>query len=250
MSSSTTTSNKDSGSDAKTRGMRAPVEGLLSGARRAATGLQPRRSRSWGLVTLAALLVLGTGLAVAAWGLNAGQKDSVIAIGDPVAKGQLIGREDLVSTSVAGVQGAIPVDQLNSVVGKTAAVDLVQGQILTSTMFTSSPIPAAGKSVIGLALDPARVPGAGLDPGDVVDVIAVPGGDATKEDPASLDAPEVLAKGAQVYDVGGKAATGGQVLVTVVVDASDADRVAAYSTQNRVAVVETAPAGAEKTDGK
>src|SRR3954453_13682907 len=132
---------------AKSRNMRAPVEGLLSGARRAATGQQPRRTRSWGLVTLAALLVLGTGLAVAAWGLNAGQKTSVISIGQSIAKGQPIGREDLVSTSVAGVKGAIPVDQLNSVVGKTAAVDLVQGQILTSPMFTSSPVPAAGNSV-------------------------------------------------------------------------------------------------------
>lgn len=247
MSSTVT---KERGTTAKSRSMRAPAEGLLSGARRAATGQQPRRTRSWGLVTLAALLVLGTGLAVAAWGLNAGQKTSVISIGQSIAKGQPIGREDLVSTSVAGLKGAIPVDQLNTVVGKTAAVDLVQGQILTSPMFTSSPVPAAGKSVIGLALDPARVPGAGLDPGDVVDVIAVPGGETTNEDPASLDAPEVLAKGAQVYDVGGKSATGGQVLVTLVVDASNASRVAAYSTQNRIAVVETAPAGAETTDGK
>jgi hypothetical protein len=194
---------------------------------------------------LAALLVLGTGLAVAAWGLHAGQKREVLAVGQPIAKGQQIDREDLVSTSVAGVDGAIPVGQVGTVVGQTAAVDLVRGEILTSSMFTSSPVPAAGESVIGLALDPTRVPGAGLDAGDVVDVIAVPGGDSTKEDPASLDAPEVLAKAAQVYDVGGESATGGQVLVTLVVDATDAARIAAYSTQNRVAVVETAPTGAE-----
>jgi hypothetical protein len=196
-------------------------------------------------VTLAALLVLGTGLAVAAWGLQAGSKESVLAIGKPVAKGQVIDREELVSTSVAGVKGTIAVEQLGTVVGKTAAVDLVKGQILTSAMFATSPVPAAGESVVGLALDPTRVPEAGLDPGDVVDVIAVPAGD--NKDPAALDSPEVLAEAALVYDVAGETTTGGQVLVTLVVDASDAARIAAYSTQNRVAVVETAPSGAEKT---
>lgn len=222
----------------------APGTGLLAGEGRAPSSLRPRRSRSWGLVTLAALLVLGTGLAVAAYVVHAGQKESVLAVAGPVAKGQVIGREDLVATSVAGVAAALSVDQVDTVVGQTAAVDLVQGQILTPAMFASSAVPAAGESVIGLALDPARVPGAGLQAGDVVDVIAVPGGDTGKEDPASLDAPEVLAKGAQVFDVGGESTAGGQVLVTLVVDAGDAARVAAYSTQNRVAVVETAPNGA------
>jgi len=231
----------------KPRSMRVPGTGLLNGDRRPATGLQAPRTRSWGLVVLAALLVIGTGLAVAAWGLRVGDKESVLAVGHPIAKGQVIGREDLVSTSVAGIDAAIPVADLDSVVGKTASVDLVQGQVLTSAMFTSSPVPAAGESLIGLALDPTRVPGAGLDPGDVVDVVLVPGGDDAQVDPPALDTPEVLAAAAEVYDVGGTATAGGQVLVTLVVDAKDAARIAAYSTQNRIAVVETAPTGAEET---
>ena len=100
---------------------RAPAPGLLaSGERRATQGAQ--RHRSWGLVTVAALSVLGTGLAVAAWGLHAGQKESVLAIGEPVAKGQVIAREDLVTTSVSGVSGAIPVSEINNVVNQTATV--------------------------------------------------------------------------------------------------------------------------------
>src|SRR4051794_8557338 len=181
--------------------MRAPAPGLLSGDRQTTTGRQAPRTRSWGLVVLAALLVVGTGLAVADWGLRVGDKESVLAVGQPIAKGQVIDRADLVSASVAGLDAAIPVAELDSVVGKTASVDLVQGQVLTSAMFTSTPVPAAGESLIGLALDPTRVPGAGLDPGDVVDVVAVPGGDA-QVDPAALDPPEVLAAAAEVYDVG------------------------------------------------
>lgn len=199
------------------------------------------------MVTVAALSVLGTGLAVAAWGLHAGQKESVLAIGGPVAEGQVIARNDLVSTSVSGVSGAIPVSEINTVVNQTAMVDMVDGQILTAEMFAASAVPAAGQATVGLALDPARVPGAGLDPGDVVDVIAVPGGDSAQQDPEGLDTPEALAEGASVYSVGGAATAGGQVLVTVIVDAFDAARVSAYSTQNRVAVVETAPAGTDTT---
>ena len=181
---------------------------------------------------------------MAAWGLHAGEKESVLAIGQPVAKGQVIERGDLVSTSVSGVGGAIPVGDLDTVVGQTAAVDLVAGQILTPAMFAGTPVPGEGQSVVGLALDPTRVPGAGLEPGDQVDVIAVPGGDRAQTGRRdALDAPEVLAEGAEVYDVGGAATAGGQVLVTLVVDADDAARIAAYSTQNRVAVVETAPSG-------
>ncbi|RYB88305.1 hypothetical protein EUA06_21905 [Nocardioides glacieisoli] len=228
------------------RGMQAPAPGLLAaGERRATQGGQ--RHRSWGLVTVAALSVLGTGLAVAAWGLHAGQKESVLAIGEPISKGQVIARDDLVTTSVSGVSGAIPVSEINTVVNQTAAVDLVDGQILTSQMFAASAVPASGEATVGLALDPARVPGAGLGPGDVVDVIAVPGGDTAQKDPAALDTPEVLAADASVYSVEGAATAGGQVLVTLVVDAADAARISAYSTQNRVAVVETAPAGAETT---
>lgn len=240
---------KDDGATGKPLGTRrAPAApGLLDGGRRSATSSLKGgpKNRSLGLVTLAALLVLGTGLAGAAAIIHAGQKETVLAIGEPIAKGHVIGRDDLVTTSVAGVEGAIPVGDIDSVVGKTAAVDLVDGQILTPQMFAASPVPAADQATVGLALDPTRVPGAGLDPGDVVDVIAVPAADS-QVDPAMLDTPEVLASGAEVYSVEGSATAGGQVLVTLVVDAADGSRISAYSTQNRVSLVETAPAGAEK----
>ena len=51
----------------------------------------------------------------------------------------MIERDDLISTSVSGVAGAIPVGDIETVVGQTAAVDLVAGQILTAPMFTSTP---------------------------------------------------------------------------------------------------------------
>lgn len=212
-----------------------------SGLRTGAAASLPKKQthRSWGLVSLAALLVVGSGLAVAAWGLSAGQKESVLVVNGAIAKGEVIEREDLVSKAVAGLDDTVPVGSANSVVGQTAAVDLVEGQILGSAMFTNAPVPGVGKATVGLALEASRVPGAGLQPGDSVDVIAIPAGE--QADSEALDSPLALAKSAQVYAVGGEPAAGGQVLVTLIVPAPSAAQIAAYSTQNRVAVVETAP---------
>lgn len=235
--------------------------GLLSGGRRPMPGPQhdlPKR-RSKGLILLAALLVLILGLAGAAWGLQAGQKSSVLGVSHAIAKGQVIQRDDLTSLSVAGASGTIPVGDVSSVVGKTAAVDIVSGQLITKEMITSAAVPSAGEATVGLALEPTRVPSAGLQPGDVVDVIATPASDGGQVDTKTLDSPVVLADNAEVYSTsasGGGAFTEGQenaavtgslVLVTLVVDDSDAARISAYSTAGRVAVVETAPPGATES---
>jgi hypothetical protein len=195
-------------------------------------------------LVLAGLLVLGFALATANLVSRAGDKVSVLSVGTPIAKGHVIQREDLVSLAVSGVAGAVPVEQTNSIVGKVATVDLVKGQVLTEDMITTTPTPATGQSTVGLALDPTRVPSSGLDPGDTVDVIAVPtseAGGATGA--ASLHNPTVLARSATVYAVQGLATDGGKLLLTVVVDTTRAGLVAAYSTSGRVAVVEVAAGG-------
>lgn len=202
------------------------------------------RSRSRSLIILAALLVLGFGLATAFMVTRAGDKVSVLAVGSGVTKGHIIERSDLISQSVSGVPNAILVDQVDSVVGRTTTVDLVDGQILSSGMVTTTPTPNEGESMVGLSLDPTRVPSSGLTAGDIVDVIAVPGGDqGGKANQTDLDAPTVLASRATVYAIEGLATDGGQMLLTVVVADSDANKVAAYSTNSRVAVVEVTSSG-------
>jgi hypothetical protein len=199
------------------------------------------RNRSKSLIVLAALLVLGFGLATAYLVTSAGDKVSVLVMGTEVSKGHVVQREDLVSQSVSGVSNAIPVDQVDDVVGRTATVDLVEGQILTDAMVTSAAVPGEGQAMVGLSLDPTRVPSSGLETGDVVDVIAVMGGDqGGKTNPADLDAPIVLTTDATVYSAEGLATDGGQLLLTLVIDEADATKVAAYSTSNLVAVVEVA----------
>jgi hypothetical protein len=217
---------------------------LLAGRRVDDRSLRTKTRRS-GVITAAVLLIVVCGLGGALLLSQAGDKTAVLAIGKPVAKGEVVERDDLVSTEVAGVSSAISAAKANTVVGKTAAVDLVAGQILNGDMVTSNPIPGKGKATVGLSLDPTRVPSSGLKPGSVVNVVAVPNGEngAPAEE---LDAPQLLAERAEVYAVDGAATEGGGLLVTLVVDQGDAARIAAYSTSNRVALVETSAADGAK----
>jgi len=227
-----------------------PAPGGILDGRSTRTKVGRGRPRSRSLLILAALLVLGFALATAWLVTRAGDKVSVLGVGSPISKGHEIERDNLVSSAVSGIAGAIPVERANDIVGKTATVDLVKGQVLTEAMITTTPTPATGQSTVGLALDPTRVPSSGLDPGDIVDVIAVPnseagesGGGSGSGRATSLDNPTVLARAATVYSVRGVATDGGKVLLTVVVDSKAAGPVAAYSTSDQVAVVEVAAGG-------
>lgn len=218
----------------KTKGARgADVSSVLTGRRFNDRGLRTK-SRRPGLVSVAALLTIGCGLAFAVLLSQAGNRTEVLAIGHPVAKGQLVERTNLVTRQVAGVIGAIPTDQASKIIGKTASVDLVEGQILTAPMVTSDPVPGKGRALVGLALDPTQVPTDGLKPGDQIRVIAVPGDNGGG---AGLDAPPALSDNATIYSVGGGATDGGSIAVTVIVDSVDAGKIAAYSTSKRVAIV-------------
>jgi hypothetical protein len=195
----------------------------------------PRRSPA--LIALAGLLVvgfaLGTGLAVT----RAGDKVSVLVVASDVDRGRLIERSDLTTTAVAGVPGALPGGDLDLLVGSTAAVDLVAGQVLIKDMLTDEPVPGAGETLVGLSLDPSRSPASGLEPGDLVRVVAIPAGSGGDVDSVDLDTPPVLTQAATIHAVtGGR--DGGPVELALVVADGAANRVAAYATAGRVAVIE------------
>lgn len=212
--------------------------GLLDPASGRGTATPPRgRRRSWALIVVAALFVVGSGLAVAAWGLSAGDRVSVLAVAGPVAKGAPIDREDLVSVSVSGVDGAVAVADASEVIGKRTVVQLVEGQILTDAMLADKPLPGPGQSMVGLALEPSRVPGS-LEPGDIVDVVATPPTQGEQAKRSTLVNPQILAEAAEVDRITGDPTPGGQMLVTIVVGAGEGSIVAAYSTQGQVALVE------------
>lgn len=197
------------------------------------------RPRRGGLLAFAALMIVGSAVAAAVLVDRAGQTQEVLAARVSVAEGHTITRDDLVTKRVAGIADSFAVSEANSLVGTTAVVGVVPGQIITEQMVTESPTPAAGESLVGLNLDPSRAPSAGLEAGDHVTVVAVTSGE-NGANADELEAPPVLATDARVFEATGSAVEGGGVLITLVVAEADAVRISAYSTAGRVAIVETA----------
>jgi hypothetical protein len=184
------------------------------------------------------LFVLGSVLAAGWLWQQQGDRVDVLAVRATVPAGHVIERGDLTSASVAGVDGAISVADLDWVSGSTAATALLPGQVLTEALLTSDRVPAAGERVVGVELDATRAP-TGLVAGDVVSVLAVPpSGDPS--DAEALGSPTVLAESATVF--GADRVEGVGTRISLVVPEDEANRVAAFGAAGRVALVQ-APVG-------
>ena len=98
------------------------VSSILSGRRIDDRGLRTK-SRRTGLAAVAAALMVACGLGFALLLSQAGEKISVLVVAEPVAKGHVVERADLVSKEVAGADGAIKTANSAQAIGKVAAVD-------------------------------------------------------------------------------------------------------------------------------
>lgn len=197
----------------------------------------PRRYGQWaGAVLFVVMAVL-----LAGWfWQQKSDRQEVLAVAHPVAAGTLIAADDLKIVAVAGVTSTIRSEDVASVVGSTAAVGLVRGQILTPDMISSKPLPGPGERVVGVQLDATRAP-TGLRAGDAVAVLAVPPtGDPGS--PAALDDPTVLAPQAIVASA--EVIEGAGTRLGLVVPEAVAERVTAYAAAGRVALIE-APIGGD-----
>lgn len=169
------------------------------------------------------------------------QSDRVEAlmVQHPVAAGQVIQAGDLRPAEVGGVPDAILASEVDSVVGQRAVSGLVEGQVLTQSALSSTPVPAVGERLVAIRLEVGRVPG-GLAPGDLVDILVVPptGDPGTSE---QLDAPLKLAQSARVESLG--ETPDSAVVVTVLVKEGNADPIAAHSAAGQVTIVQAPTAG-------
>ena len=197
----------------------------------------PRRYGQWA----GAVLFILIAVLIAGWlWQQKSDRQEVLVVANPVPVGAIVTAADLEIAEVAGVKAAIVVQESDSVIGSTAVVALVAGQILTYDMVTTDPSPGPGERVIGLQLDATRAP-SGLLPGDAVTVIAVPpAGDPSA--PEDLDEPIILAQEARVAS--STAIEGAGSRLTLLVDDDVAERVASYVAAGRVALVQ-APIGGD-----
>jgi hypothetical protein len=160
----------------------------------------------------------------------------VVVVTTDVPVGHRIARSDLSTVRVAGNVTAIGGANLNSVVGLTAVVELLPNTLLQRAMVTSAPALTSSVAQVGVAVGPGQIPADGLNPGDTVQVLALPVKNSTSSG-AGTPAPSVLVDGATVYSSTGDPSRSGGTLLTLVVPKSAAAAVAAASNAGLVALI-------------
>ncbi|MCI0689269.1 MAG: SAF domain-containing protein [Sporichthyaceae bacterium] len=214
---------------------RRPARPARSGA---APRLPARPRRRVPHLLVGVLLVTVCALAVALVVLRAGGRSAVLVMARSVAAGQVVAAEDLrVAHVAAGPDlGVVPANGAAQVVGRTAAIPLAEGSLLSPAQLGPATFPADGQAMIGLALSDGQYP-PGLATGARVVVVltAEPGISDTGVVPIQLG-PALVAS----VQPGGDP-TGG-TRVGLVLDPADAVAVAGAGA-GRVALVALSAAG-------
>ena len=166
------------------------------------------------------------------------RRQEVLAVARAVSPGQVISAQDLRRVRVSSSEGLapVPVSRANTVVGKTAAVGLVPGTLVTLAQVGAPSTLQAGQAIVGIALKPGQAP-ASLPAGtkvEVVDTIKAPNGDQPR--------PVVVTSSAIVAPTSGgegqaRPSANGTILVSLTVPAADAPAVAAAAQDGQVSLV-------------
>jgi predicted RecA/RadA family phage recombinase len=177
-----------------------------------------------------ALIALGSAFAAAVLYADAGERRPVLALAEPVAAGQVIEDDDLreVMVAVDGQLAVVDADDRASVVGRTAAVPLAAGALLTPDQLGDERLLDPADAVFGALLAEGTYP-AELRAGDRVLLYELPGaaGDDT-EVPGAVTGTVVALQAAE---------TPGAVDATIGVAAGDAGEMAVAAGQDRLIVV-------------
>ena len=205
-------------------------------------GLAPpgRGGVNVGRIALGVLLVVGLSAGFAYTYSQAGQRRSVLAVARPVPAGQELVAGDLKEAlvSVDPALRPVPANRQASVIGRSAAVALVPGTLLSEAQLATGPLVPSGRDIVGLSLKAGQVP-LGVRVGDRVIVIRTPtnptsGNGSTVNE---VVAP-ILAANGQVLAVDTASATnGGTTVLSVVVDSRNAASVAAAAASGQASLV-------------
>ena len=196
-----------------------------------------KRSVPMALVGVAAV-VLGALLALALY-TSVDRRQAVLAVRRPVAAGQVIAPEDLRQVRVSTADGItpVPVSRSATVVGKSAAVALVPGTLITSDHVGAPSSLQAGQAIVGVALKAGQAPAA-LPPGTRVQVVTtVKGGGTDQARPVVLTSSAVVAPAAAANGAQAKPTTSAITVVSLIVPANEAPAVAAAAADGQVSLV-------------
>ena len=197
----------------------------------------PKARRRWGLfAAMAALVCLGAlgNLWLHQATTNAQQ---VVAARTTIQRGTVITREQLMSVEIGGDPAlrTVPGSQLETLVGKRAAVDVAAGSLLTGGSAAETNVPGQGYSLVGVGVAPAMMPGTTLVAGDRLRIVSTSAQQAdTTAAAVPVSVSAIVVSTATGTDTTGQ---GGQTIITVQVPTGDAVPLAAMTATGKVAVV-------------
>ena len=190
----------------------------------------PRRRR--GRIVVGVVAVVIGAWVFAALYLSAGNKVDAVAVASNVARLDTITRADLRVVRVSADSGVAVVrsDQLDAMVGRVAATDLVAGSLLAPGQVRRAGDRVLDKreAIVGLLLGPGDAPGDQLRRGVAVLVVVRPTAE-TDGDPVEVTG--------RVFDASAAALSSGERPVEVVVPRADAATISAAGADKRVTVV-------------
>lgn len=187
-------------------------------------GVGRRKRLPW--LALAVVLVVGGGLLVGLLVQSASDRTSVLVAANSLAPGQLIQESDLrvVEVGVDGAASLVPASSRDSVVGQVAVVGIPEGTLLSPGQLAVDGGIEEGSVVVGALLGPGELPVPTLRSGDVVELVAVSGGQGADQESLGRGSVFSTAPGTQT----------GTVFVSLVVDEAIAEQAADVSAQQRL----------------
>ena len=197
-----------------------------NGAAPAPVRVRSARDRRVPWIALALVLVVGGGLVVGLLVQSAGDRTSVLAAARAIAPGQVITEADLraVDVGVEGQVSLVPASDRDAVVGQVAVVGIPEGALFAAGQLAPDGGLEAGSVVVGALLGPGELPVPTLRPGDVLELVAVSGGQGAERESLGRASVFSTAPGTQT----------GSVFVSLVVDESIAEQVADVAAQQRL----------------
>ncbi|GAA5079145.1 SAF domain-containing protein [Streptomyces similanensis] len=201
------------------------------------------RRRRPGVIALSLALIAAGGAGVAVLLLQVSDRTEAVTVTRNVQVGQVLTEADLGTASIAldPAVKSVHADDLKSVVGKRAAVELKPGSLLTPAQVTKDSLVKAGEQLVPIGLEPKQIPASTLVPGQRLELVHVPAPGTTDTGRTSDDAPQTI--GGRVVKASGAAPGTGVVVVDVAVSATDGPAAAAWEAAGTLRLVLAAPDG-------
>ncbi|SHH34613.1 SAF domain-containing protein [Streptomyces sp. 3214.6] len=195
------------------------------------------------MIALSLALIAGGGAGVAVLLLQVGDRTEVVTVVREVQVGQVLTEGDLGKASLAldPAVKAVRSDDLDSVVGKRAAVELKPGSLLALSQVTKDSLVKAGEQLVPIGLEPKQIPATALVPGQRVQLVHVPAQGAADTGETSDAVPQTI--GGRVVKASGAAPGTGIMVVDVATSAADGPTTAAWVAAGTLRLVLTAADG-------